>query len=145
MGKDKQRPKAIFGDQCRQKVALAIELRRAWVKTSKGQRQFLAALVSKNCLWPLLVFTHARRSSMAKGNFWRPVPPKSRLGHRASARMGKDQQKPKAIFGDQCRQKVALAIELRRAWVKTSRSQRQFLETSAAKKSPWPSSFGAHG
>merc|ERR1739836_63755 len=74
------------------------------------------------------------RPAEAKGNFWRPVPPKSRLGHRASARMGKDQQKPKAIFGDQCRQKVALAIELRRAWVKTSRSQRQFLETSAAKK-----------
>merc|ERR1739836_62095 len=81
------------------------------------------------------------RPAEAKGNFWRPVPPKSRLGHRASARMGKDQQKPKAIFGDQCRQKVALAIELRRAWVKTSRSQRQFLETSAANKSPWPSSF----
>merc|ERR1739836_52991 len=77
------------------------------------------------------------RPAEAKGNFWRPVPPKSRLGHRASARMGKDQQKSKAIFFDQCRQKVALAIELRRAWVKTSRSQRQFLETSAAKNCLW--------
>merc|ERR1739836_208722 len=177
MGKDQQKPKAIFGDQCRQKVALAIELRRAWVKTSRSQRQFLETSAAKNCLWLLLVFTHARRSSMAKATFWRHRSPKIAFGFcwslpmRAEARwprrlfggtglqklplacaglypcapkldgqgdflarMGKDQQKPKAIFGDQCRQKVALAIELRRAWVKTSRSQRQFLETSAAKK-----------
>merc|ERR1739836_257665 len=122
MGKDQQKPKAIFGDQCRQKVALAIELRRAWVKTSKSQRQFLETSAAKNCLWLLLVFTHARRSSMAKATFWRHWSPKIAFGFCWS-----------------------LPIELRRAWVKTSRSQRQFLETSAAKKSPWPSSFGAHG
>merc|ERR1711884_351076 len=201
-------PRRLFGGTGLQKLPLASARLYPCAPKLDGQGDFLAALVSKNCLWLLLVFTHARRSSMAKATFWRHWSPKIAFGFcwslpmRAEARwprrlfggtglqklplasaglypcapkldgqgdflaalvsknclwlllvftharrssMGKDQQKPKAIFGDQCRQKVALAIELRRAWVKTSRSQRQFLETSAAKKSPWPSSFGAHG
>merc|ERR1739836_114139 len=148
MGKDEQKPKAIFGDQCRQKVAfgfcssLPMRAEARWPRRLfggtglqklplasarlypcapklDGQGDFLAALVSKNCLWLLLVFTHARRSSMAKATFWRHWSPKIAFGFCSSLPM--------------------------RAWVKTSRSQRQFLETSAAKKSPWPSSFGAHG
>merc|ERR1711884_251158 len=138
MGKDQQKPKAIFGDQCRQKVALAIELRRAWVKTSRSQRRlfggtglhklplasaglypcapkldgqgdFLAALVSKNCLWLLLVFTHARRSSMAKATFWRHWSPKIAFGFCSSLPMRAEARWPRRLFGGTGLQKLPLA------------------------------------
>merc|ERR1739836_274780 len=109
MGKDQQKSKAIFFDQCRQKVALAIELRRAWVKTSRSQRQFLETSAAKNCLWLLLVFTHARRSSMAKATFWRHWSPKIAFGFCWSLPMRAEARWPRRLFGGTGLQKLPLA------------------------------------
>merc|ERR1739836_160632 len=138
MGKDQQRPKAIFGDQCRQKVALAIELRRAWVKTSKGQRQFLETRAAKNCLWPLLVFTHARRISMAKATFWRHWSPKIAFGLYWSLPMRAEQQKPRRLFGGTGLQKLPLAFTGLYPCAPKLDGQGDFLAAPVSNNCLWP-------
>merc|ERR1711884_1022926 len=131
-------PRRLFGGTGLQKSPLASARLYPCAPKLDGQGDFWAALVSKNCLWLLLVFTHARRSSMAKATFWRHWSPKIAFGLYLSLPMRAEARWPRRLFVGTGLQKLPLAFTGLCPCAPKLDGQGDFLAARVSKNCLWP-------